>query len=103
MYVCAYVAMHLNVSDDSVLFAAFVLLLQVPPGFVFHHANSYYDEDTNSMVIICVRLNKFPDFDKQAGQAGRPFVVRTYAPSGADNSMQPHPLPCAAASHTHGL
>ena len=49
--------------------------MQVPSGFVFHQANSYYDADTNCMVVVCVRMSRFPEFDKQAGQADRPFVV----------------------------
>ncbi len=50
--------------------------MQVEPGFVFHQGNSYYDPDTNCMVIICVRYDEFPDFSAQAGEQGRSYMVR---------------------------
>ena len=49
---------------------------QVEPGFIFHQGNSYYDSDTNCMVIICVRYDEFPDFSAQAAVQGRSYVVR---------------------------
>ncbi|DBA91440.1 TPA: hypothetical protein ACH3X2_003966 [Trebouxia sp. C0005] len=47
---------------------------EVEPGFVFHQGNSYYDSDTNCMVIICVRYDEFPDFNEQAAIQGRSYV-----------------------------
>ena len=52
-----------------------VVLSQVAAGFVFHHANSYYDATTNCMVVVCSRMDRFPEFDKQAAEGGRTFVV----------------------------
>ena len=52
--------------------------VQVPPGFVFHQANSYIDTGTNCMVIICVRYESLPDFDAQAAGPDRPYVVRLW-------------------------
>ena len=56
-----------------------VMWLQVAAGFVFHHANSYYDASTNCMVVVCCRMDKFPEFEKQAAGAGRSFVVNLVA------------------------
>lgn len=47
---------------------------EVEPGFIFHQGNSYYDSDTNCMVIICVRYDEFPDFSAQAAVQGRSYV-----------------------------
>ncbi|DBA91504.1 TPA: hypothetical protein ACH3X1_003130 [Trebouxia sp. C0004] len=49
-------------------------ICEVEPGFVFHQGNSYYDSDTNCMVIICVRYDEFPDFSAQAAVQGRSYV-----------------------------
>ncbi|KAL0053616.1 hypothetical protein WJX82_008309 [Trebouxia sp. C0006] len=57
---------------------------EVEPGFVFHQGNSYYDPDTNCMVIICVRYDEFPDFSAQAATQGRSFVE-------VDMALQPVP------------
>ena len=64
--------------------------MQVPSGFVFHQANSYYDPDKTCMVVVCVRMSKFPEFDKQAGQADRPFVVSLKMPSRAGQGFVMH-------------